>query len=281
MQGKTPRYLTYLITGSLFMSAAVPRAIALPTSERLARPSVPGLSAQVSPENQRSLPKVVTRRVKQEIVKSYKIPANQLRITAAQTRTWDGCLGLPDPLALCTQIAISGWQVMVEAPQHRWVYHTTANGAQVRLNEAASLIRQRSPLSIQFLPQDEIVATPEEDVLFKSVDQGGITGQTVITKLTKEGIISRQRVAPNIRSRPVVVKRLTPQQVEAFLEQVQQTRFNHLMGLRYLPSRPGADLITTQINLGNAVVEYVDSTQAQLPPALQQVIEAWQNVLRS
>jgi hypothetical protein len=270
MQRKTYRYLTLLMAGSLVLGAIAPSAIAVPLQP------VPAQAVSAS----RALPWLLGRRVKQEISKAYKVPVNQLRITASQPRTWDACLGLAAPQTVCAQIAISGWQVILESPQSRWVYHISSDGKRGGLNQAASVVQSAEPVSIQFLSEEQIVATSEDDVLFKTVDQGGFAGRTVITLLTRDGVISRQQVGPTLRSRPVVVRRLTPKQLETFLNRMESTRFNNLKTLRYLPGQPAADFITTQINFGGAVVEYADFTQAQLPVTLQQVIQAWQQVAK-
>lgn len=307
------RYSTLLFTGSLLISAALPQVsigATLPkamhaqavsktdSSTRLQFQSrlhlqqsqSEWLSQAPSPldRSTNSLPPIVARRVKREISRSFNIPVAKLRITAAQARTWNGCLGLPDPLALCTMIALPGWQVIVTGQQQHWVYHTTQDGSQVRLNETASL-PPGSEIVPSFLPDDQITPISDESVVFQAVTQGGITGRTVVTKLTSEGIVSQQTVpselrpaliAPNIRSQPVILKRVTPEQVTVFMQQVEQQKLNHLNRLQYILNR-GADLTTTQISTrSGVVVEFTDVEPNQLPPALQEVNSLWQALIQ-
>jgi hypothetical protein len=159
------------------------------------------------------LPTPVAQRVKREIARSFKIPVSQLQIAAAQPRTWNGCFGLPAPNASCTMIAISGWQVIVTGQQRIWVYHTNQNGSKVQINQVASLTNQPTQVQLGFIPEEQAVPNPGESAVFQSIAQGGIADRTTITKLTNDGIITRQVIAPNIRSTPVVIKRLTRDQM--------------------------------------------------------------------
>ena len=89
-----------------------------------------------------------------------------------------------------------------------------------------------------------------------------------------------QSLAPNIRSIPVVIKRLTRDQMNTFLEQVRQQRFEHLNRLRYFSDR-GADFEATKLINASTVVEYANPLQEELPSGLQQAIAIWQKLLRS
>ncbi len=272
-------YFALLVTGSLLLSAALPQA-AIASSYPQGVALTPKLPEQTAILYKPApAPNVVTRRVKQAIAKQFKVPTRALKVVATEARTWNGCFGLPAPNRMCTAIAIEGYQVIVEGQQRRWVYHTNANGSQLAFNEAASLIKP-SQIAAQFIEQDEIIA-PDQDVVYQAIDSGGFAGRTVITRLLNNGVISQQQVGPTIRSRPVVLKQIKPQQVEAFLEQVRQTRFNHLNRLSYSPVRQGADFITTQVTSEGSVTQYVDYIQAELPSALQQTIKVWQTLLKS
>jgi hypothetical protein len=290
------RYATLLLTGSLLIGTTLPQASVSATSLEAMRVQTVSQtqssnrlqlqnhlqsqnSGLPSDRTAQSLPKIVARRVKQEISRSFNVPVGKLRVTAAQARTWNGCLGLPDPLALCTTIAIPGWQVIVTAGQRSWVYHTTQNGSQVRLNEAASLT-QGSEITPSFLPEDQSAPITDDSIVFQTVTQGGIAARTVITRLTAEGLVTQQTIAPNIRSHPIILKRITPEQVTTFLQQVEQQKFNHLNRLRYQSDR-GADLTTTQMSTRNAVTEFTDTDSKQLSLALQNISNAWQTLLRS
>lgn len=63
------------------------------------------------------------------------IPANQLTVTSAEPRLWNGCLGIAEPGTVCTQIAIFGWRAVVEGNGETLVYHTDMTGNDIRLND--------------------------------------------------------------------------------------------------------------------------------------------------
>jgi hypothetical protein len=284
------RYFSFLLTGSLLISAVLP-AVALSTipssnktNQTISAPHSQDDLHLKQPSQSPSLPAIAVRRIKQDIAKRYNVPVSKLRISAIQERTWDGCFGLPDPSALCTTIAIDGRQVIITGAQRSWIYHTNANGSEFRLNETASLALRLALPSSEGSPQirpgfisEDTIPSPDQQVVFQTTEEGGFAGRTVITQLNADGVISRQMISPTIRSVPVAVKRLTPKQVETFVEEIQQQRFNHLNRLSY-STKQGADLITTQILAGGTVVEYVDIAPKQLPSSLQHVIRTWKSL---
>ncbi|MGV0027420.1 hypothetical protein [Phormidesmis priestleyi] len=279
MKNFIQRYSAVLLAATILTSAALPQSsISAKSLEQIQAQAT--IDKETSNPSTESLPISVARRVKREIARRFKIPVSQLQIAAAQSRTWNGCFGLPAPNAFCTMIAISGWQVIVTGQQRIWVYHTNQNGSQVRLNQAASLTNQPTQVQLGFIPEEQAVPNPGESVVFQSITQGGISARTTITRLTNDGIITQQIIAPNIRSIPVVIKRLTRDQVNTFLEQVRQQRFDHLNRLRYFSHR-GADFEATKLTDGSTVVEYANPLREELPSGLQQVIEIWQKLLRS
>ncbi|NER84607.1 MAG: hypothetical protein F6K42_34820 [Leptolyngbya sp. SIO1D8] len=66
------------------------------------------------------------------------VPISQLEVTSAEPEVWDGCLGIVEPEANCTEIAIPGWRAVVQDETQTWVYHTDMTGSNIRLNEADS-----------------------------------------------------------------------------------------------------------------------------------------------
>lgn len=63
------------------------------------------------------------------------LPLEQLEISTAEQRIWDGCLGIyPTPNTPCTKIAIAGWRAIVTGPDQAWIYHSDDSGSDVRLN---------------------------------------------------------------------------------------------------------------------------------------------------
>ncbi|MBD2078719.1 hypothetical protein [Leptolyngbya sp. FACHB-17] len=270
------RYSAVLLAGTVLFSAALPQASISAKTPAQIQATADKETANSSDE----LPAAVARRVKREIARTFRIPASQLKISAAQARTWNGCFGLPAANAFCTMIALPGRQVIVTGQQRSWVYHTNQNGSQLRLNQTASLTNPSPRLQLGFTTPEDGTSNPEEPIVFQSVSEGGIANITTITKLNSEGIVTRQTIAPNIRSTPVIVKRLTREQVNNFLEQVRQQRFEHLNRLRYFSDR-GADFDTIKLTDGNTEIEYANPLHNELPAQLKEVIELWQKLLQA
>jgi hypothetical protein len=85
-------------------------------------------------------------------------------------------------------------------------------------------------------------------------------------------------MAPNIRSRPVVIKKLTPQQVQAFQQLLEYQRFPNLNRLAYPAPEGAADFQTTTFQTFNATVQFVGLEAAKLPRALNVILRAWTNL---
>lgn len=90
-----------------------------------------------------SLPDSVADAVLQAASAQLKLSVSQLKIVQSEPRDWrDRCLELGSPVELCASAITPGWQVIVQSKQQRLVYHTNRNGSVVKLNKAASNIRE-------------------------------------------------------------------------------------------------------------------------------------------
>jgi hypothetical protein len=86
------------------------------------------------PPRNGNLPDSVVQAVLEDASRRLNVPTQELRIVQAEPRDWpDGCLGLASPDTFCTQIVVSGWQVMVEGKQQSFVYRTNDSGSLVKL----------------------------------------------------------------------------------------------------------------------------------------------------
>ena len=85
-------------------------------------------------QEERNLPDSVVQAVLDDAAKRLNVPTQELRIVQAKQRDWpDGCLGLASPDTFCTQIVVSGWQVMVQGGQQSFVYRTNDSGSLVKV----------------------------------------------------------------------------------------------------------------------------------------------------
>ncbi|KAM3101029.1 hypothetical protein ACKFKF_10310 [Phormidesmis sp. 146-12] len=243
------------------------------------------------PNNVVTLPADVAQRLLKTVARQVSIPISRLQIAEVKSATWDGCLGVYKPEQACTQIALSGWQVIVTGSDplratrsdplrvtrrdRSWVYHLDESANRIAQNPTAS--RSQGGLVPSFIPEQNKPEI-ETNVVFRSIVSGDLTGKVTQVTLTNDGVITQLITAPNIRSRPVVLGRLSPQQVEQFQQILQTQRFRNLNDLRYLSSAAFADYPTTTLQGVGSTVQYIDLEVKNLPKALQSVIQAWEKL---
>jgi hypothetical protein len=122
----------------------------------------------------------------------------------------------------------------------------------------------------------------EAEVIFRSRVAGGFAGTnapTTIFTLTTDGKITKLITSPTIKAAPVTIRTLTPQQVTAFRQFLQQRQFPNLNGLRY-ESTIVADFPTTTLESPEAIVDYVDPDLKKLPPSLRATINRWNRFIK-
>jgi hypothetical protein len=222
-----------------------------------------------------TLPTNVTQRLLQTVASQVRLPVSRLRVAAVKATTWDGCLGIFKPGKACTKIALSGWQVIVTGGDRSWVYHLDETANRVAQNTTAS--GSRGALVPSLMPEQNQPML-EANVVFQSIVSGDLAGRVTQVTLTNDGVITQLITAPNIRSRPVVVKRLSQSQLEQFQQLLEARRFRNLNGLSYLSSVAVADYPTTLLQARGSTVQYLDLEMQNLPLALRQVIQAWKQL---
>lgn len=222
------------------------------------------------------LPASVQQAVLKAVQAQSRIPPNQLRITQAHPRIWDGCLGIVDPAILCPQIAIFGWQVTVQGRSQRWVYNTNENGSQVRFDRDASQgdVISGTIKPIPF-PREEASPALPRDVVFQAISSGGIAGRVSKVTLWSDGWLTWQE--GNGLQTPVIKQDwVSTQQVQAFKQLLATQKFSQYNRLDF-PAPPGsADIITVTLIAQKSVTRYADFNLELLPPALKTVVNAWQ-----
>ncbi|MBD2092758.1 hypothetical protein H6F67_23175 [Microcoleus sp. FACHB-1515] len=221
------------------------------------------------------LPAAVRTAVLRFASEQFNVPTNRLRVIQADRRTWDGCLGISEPDIMCTMIALPGWRVVIADGNQRWVYHTNQDGTQVRLNPAESSIGGTiSP--IQMLPEN--VPQPlRRGVVFRSIANGGMLPRQTTTTLYEDGRVVVEQIDSGRRSERSY--RVSRQQVNQFRQTLQS--FDRFDRLDFSAPYGAADYITVMLISQNGVTQYADSLEGRLSPALQQVIEAWRDVVQA
>ncbi len=227
---------------------------------------------RLEPQSTAAMPPIVSQRLLRQVAKDVRVPVARLRIAEVKSAIWDGCLGIFTPGRGCTKIALQGWQVIVAGNKRSWVYHLDQDGNRMAQNPTAS--GSRGGLVPAFI-LEENKPPIEPNVIFRSIVSGDFTGKVTQITLTTDGAITQSIMAPNIRSRPVVIKRLSQQQIEQFQQVLQAQRFLNLNGLNYLTEAVLADYPTTTLQSAGSLTQYVDLETTHLPKAMQQVIQAW------
>jgi hypothetical protein len=231
------------------------------------------LRSETTPQS--VLPLAVARQVRQFANRELGISLAKLSVTAINPRTFDGCLGIFTPNRACTKIAISGWQVVLTDGRLSWVYHLDRTASRIVQNTAAS--RAIVPVAISFSTID---AALKPNILFTSSASGDLTGRTITNTLASDGKVTRLIVAPNIRSRPVLLRTLNRSQLDRFNALLVRQGFRNLNGLSYLTSASVADVPTVTFQSIDSRVSYTSIEQQHVPKSLQTVITAWEEIVR-
>lgn len=213
---------------------------------------------------------VVRDRILQTVAQDVNRPAADLRITAAETATWDGCMGIYVPDLACTAIALFGLRIVVTDGDQSWVYHTHAEAADLHsIVQNATASGSRNGLIVDFIPSPDPAPTAE-DVVFRSVESGSLAGWQREIVLFADGRLQHREGDTLISE-----KRLSVAQVTAFQQVLEDQRFPNLHRMRYITDAAFADYPTVRLSAGWLQTEYIDLAIADAPPALQAVVEAW------
>jgi hypothetical protein len=156
-----------------------------------------------------------------------------------------------------------------------WVYHLDRNASRIVQNLAAS--NALAPVAISFASAD---AALEPNILFSSSTSGDITGRTTLATLAADGKVTRLITAPNIRSRPVLLRTLTPRQLDRFKTLLSRQGFANLNGLSYLTGTSVADVPTVTLQAIGSSTSYTSIEKQRVPKSLQSIVTAWAEITR-
>jgi hypothetical protein len=236
------------------------------------------LTAQVlrpeRPVDEAEIPPDVSETVLTAIAKQVRVPIATLRIAESKAATWNGCMGIYEPNRACTAIAIPGWQIIVAGDKQNWVYHISDDGTRIAQNTTAS----GGGLVPTFATTDESpYGQPELNIVFRSIQAGGLAGMVTERVLTSDGTLYRQvrQLNQGQATVPVIEKRLSKTQVQQFQQLLENQRFPNLNNLRYLSDAAFADYPTMTLQGLGSSVEYIDLEVERLPTALRSVVQAW------
>ena len=224
-------------------------------------------------QNTDELPRSLSEAILEEAAQQSNVPQSSLRIVQAEKRTWNnGCLGLASPGMFCTQALVPGWHVRVEGKAQGWIYRTDETGSVIKLERSTKSEAALKPVRMS---EDELPGKLGRRVIFRAIATGGFAGQTSETQLLRNGQMIHQRLNLDGTTTPLRKWRISAQQVRQFQTLLKQEGFDRFDHLSY-PASPGsADFLTVTLTSPTGTVQYSDSNQSQLPPALQTIIKAW------
>ncbi len=212
---------------------------------------------------------VVRDRILQAVATDVDRPATDLRIAAAETATFDGCMGIYVPDQACTMIAIFGLRVVVTDDDQSWVYHTRQDGEGAVQNPTAS--GSRNGLIPDFIPQPVAEGEPEpEDYVFRSVESGSLAGYSKEITLLADGRLLQQE-----NGTVIAETLLSSEDVAAFQQALEDHRFPNLHRLRYITDAAFADYPTIRLSARHLQTEYIDLALDDAPAALQAIVQTW------
>lgn len=194
--------------------------------------------------------------------------AENFEVVDAQPQTWDGCYGLPAADEGCPEIAILGWRTIISNGNQYLIYHTDSLGNDIYFNEIASNTSATLSLIPRFDPGDF-----GDETIFQSTITHG-TGIRETFMLESDGQLSYiEQHDGEMTQREVV--RVGQGQMQALLNQLEQSSYPHFDGLHYQADSNDASNPTIQLAARAGTVEYAESTVTAIPSELRIVIEQW------
>jgi hypothetical protein len=246
---------------------------------------LPETTNEVTKQNykQTRLPRSVANAVLRDLFQRQGRSPKKLEIIDYSQQTWrNGCLELPQADELCTQALVPGWQVAVSDGQQNWIYHTNQTGSAVRLSEQPSKIDQpqSSTLKPVPIPANQLPPPLQQNVVFRQISSGGLTGRTYETVLLNDGRLIRVRIG-DANDSERSVRRISLKQVQQLQQLLKSSRFGEFRNLSYPAPNIAADHITHTLTSTEGTVQYNDISQNNLPQNLQAVVKGWNRISKS
>ncbi len=217
----------------------------------------------------------VRARILQSVALDLDRPGADLRIAAAETATFDGCMGIYVPDMACTAIAIFGLRVVVTDGDQSWVYHTHQEVGTHGVVQNPTASGSRNGLVPDFIPRPVTETEPDsQDHLFRAVESGSLAGYVKETMLMTDG-----RLIQKESGRVVAEAQLSPEQVAAFQQVLEDQRFPNLNRMRYVTDAAFADYPTVRLSSRYLETEYIDLALEDAPVALQTIVVAWSDLV--
>jgi len=222
------------------------------------------------------VPVEIARKLIDRVAKETNQSPRQLTITAVKASEFGGCLGIYERLNQpCTANLLYGWKVIlnsrVKNKTQNLVYHLDRNATRIIQNKTAS--GAKSDVDVSFLPFGKI--TPiRSNIIFSS---SSAINQMTRTELTEDGKITIFQG----KAKPIVIKTISPNQINTFKIGLETQRFPNFNGIYYLDSSSKADIgLTTNYQTQYVSTQVMNSQKKKLPPSLQRIILNWETLIQ-
>ncbi len=267
---------TVLTPGWLVVVGANQQRLTYRTNETGSVVRLDTAASNLQPAN---LPAQITNAVLKAAAQQINVNSAALRIVRFSRETWpDACLGLSTPQTFCAEVIVPGWLVTVESGNQRLVYRTNEAGSLIKFDRGASNLAGPSGFQPERISGKEFIPPLSRGAVFRVVRSGGITGQTTAIVLRNDGNLSVGKLNPdgtlNV-ARSAQISTLRVQQFQKLLDQQNFAQFNRL---NYPAPLGAADYISVTFTSRNGTTRYADLMRDQLPPELQTIIKAWEEI---
>lgn len=241
----------------------------------------------------------------EKISQQVQTPAEYLQILQVQTADWDSCMGIARPNAdanaECYFSNTPGFKILVKDATNdlidgppiltssairqlrkEWVYHVSADAAQVVQNDTASDLKGRTQTLLR--GDSNAIAPLDNTVIFQAISDVSVSSQEITTTLTEDGSLtiefvdySRHADQSEINPDPILIQ-IPAEEVAAFATTLEQQQFSNLNRMAY-----GNEDRSTAID-GSLTVRTPDTTvrisapTKDLPQGLRTVMQAWASI---
>jgi outer membrane lipoprotein-sorting protein len=234
-------------------------------------------AANFSSENI-TIPQFIADTILTRAAQKLGLPVSQLRIVQAQQKQWrDRCLGISEPLILCTPAVVPGWLVTVSDGQQHLVYRVGKPDI-IKFDKRASKLASKNYLQTVPIPINELPPPLESGMVFREISSGGFTGRTYKTFLLDDGRLIRLR-SGDANDSERSVRQISLKQLRQF-QRLLQKAADEFRNLSYPAPAGAADYITHTLTSPDGSVQFNSISQDHLPKNLQLVFQAWNQLLQ-
>ncbi|MBW4512304.1 MAG: hypothetical protein KME64_38295 [Scytonematopsis contorta HA4267-MV1] len=198
---------------------------------------------------------------------------NELRVIEA--KRVDDWRGTCDGVRNCTRPVESGYEATISNGRESWTYRLNEDGSSFNLAGVPTSSVEPVPIA-----ESELPPPLAQNVVFRQISSGGITGRTIVTLLLNDGRLMQYRVG-DTDDRNRRVWRITQEQYREFMSSLDSSGFYDSQNLDYPAPAGSADFITHTITSNIGSIRYNDISQNNLPTNLQRFIRTWERLVKS